>query len=397
MRVLVHDYPGHAFPVQLSRELARRGHTVRHLCFPEFQAPKGPLARRPDDPAAFDVAFLDLGAPFEKHSFVRRWRQERRLGVLARAAIAVWKPDVVLAGNAPLDVQEGSLAGARDAGAGFVYWLQDLVGIAMRKILGRKLSLPGTLVGLAYEAKERRLLRAADAVVSITADFEPLLARWGVAPARVHTIENWAAREEIVAAPRDNAWARAHGLAGRPTFLYSGTLGMKHDPGLLLDLAQAQPGCAVVVVSEGLGADWLRARAAQAPNLVLLPFQPFARLGEVLASADVLVAVLEPDAGIFSVPSKVLTYLCAGRPLLLAIPPENLAARIVTRIGAGLTAAPYDRATFLAAVAKLADDAAARAEMGAKALDYAAKTFDIAAIAARFETILGSAAGSRTR
>jgi len=397
MRVLVHDYPGHAFPVQLSRALARRGHTVRHLCFPEFQAPKGPLARRADDPAGFDVAFLDLGAPFEKHSFVRRWRQERRLGALARAAIADWKPDMVLAGNAPLDVQDGSLAGARDAGAGFVYWLQDLVGVAMRKILGRKLSLPGALVGLAYEAKERRLLRAADAVVAITADFEPLLARWGVAQARIHTIENWAAREDIAAAPRDNPWAREYGLAGRRTFLYSGTLGMKHDPGLLLDLARANPGCAVVVISEGLGADWLRARAAEFPNLVLLPFQPFARLGEVLASADILVAVLEPDAGIFSVPSKVLTYLCAGRPLLLAIPPENLAARIVARAGAGLAAAPADRAAFLAAAATLAGDAPMRSAMGAKALDYAAKTFDIAAIAARFEAILESAAGNRNR
>ena len=397
MRVLVHDYPGHAFPVQLSRELARRGHAVRHLCFPEFQAPKGPLARRADDPGGFDVAFLDLGAPFEKHSYMRRWHQERRLGALAREAIADWRPDVVLAGNAPLDVQAGSLAGARDAGAGFVYWLQDLVGVAMRKILGRKLSLPGTLVGLAYEAKERRLLRAADAVVSITTDFEPLLARWGVAAERIHTIENWAAREEIAPAPRDNPWARAHGLADRMTFVYSGTLGMKHDPGLLLDLARADPARKVVVVSEGLGADWLRARAGEAPNLVLLPFQPFARLGEVLASADILVAVLEPDAGIFSVPSKVLTYLCAGRPLLLAIPPENLAARIVARIGAGLAAAPSDRAAFLAAAAALAGDAKMRADMGAKALDYAAKTFDIAAIAARFETILESAAGSRSR
>ena len=172
---------------------------------------------------------------------------------------------------------------------------------------------------------------------------------------------------------------------------------MKHDPGLLLDLARAHPDCAVAVVSEGLGADWLRARAAEAPNLVLLPFQPFARLGEVLASADILVAVLEPDAGIFSVPSKVLTYLCAGRPLLLAIPPENLAARIVARAGAGLAAAPVDRAAFLAAAATLAGDAKMRAEMGAKALDYAAKTFDIAAIAARFEAILDSAAGNRNR
>jgi colanic acid biosynthesis glycosyl transferase WcaI len=293
-------------------------------------------------------------------------------------------------------VQAGTMRGSRACGAGFVYWLQDIVGIAMRRILGHRLSLPGTLVGMAYEWREKRMLRGSDAVVAITADFEPLLEDWGVAKARIHTIENWAAREEIAFAPRDNAWARTHGLVGKTVFLYSGTLGLKHDPSLLLDLARAQPGATVVVNSEGRGADWLRANGGSVPNLRVLPFQPFARLGEVLASADVLVAVLEPDAGIFSVPSKVLTYLCAGRPLLLAVPPANLAARIVLREAAGLAADPGDRAGFLAAAGVLAGDPATRAAMGAKALDYAAKTFDIAAIAARFDAILATAAQRRT-
>jgi len=30
MRLLIHDYAGHPFQVQLSRELARRGHSVTH-------------------------------------------------------------------------------------------------------------------------------------------------------------------------------------------------------------------------------------------------------------------------------------------------------------------------------------------------------------------------------
>jgi len=395
MRILVHDYPGHAFPVQLSRALAARGHTVRHVAFPDFEAPKGPLACRDDDPPEFDTHFLDLGEPFAKHSFLTRWRQERRLGELSAQAVTAWRPEIVLAGNAPIDVQAGTLGGARACGAAFVYWLQDIVGIAMRRILGQRLSLAGTLVGIAYEWRERRMLRASDAVVAITEDFRPLLEGWGVARARTHTVENWAAREEIAPAGRDNAWARAHGLTAAPVFLYSGTLGLKHDPSLLADLARAQPHAQVVVCSEGRGADWLKANAADLANLRVLPFQPFDRLGEVLASADVLVAVLEPDAGIFSVPSKVLTYLCAGRPLLLAVPPANLAARIVAREGAGLAADPLDRAGFLAAAARLAGDGALRAAMGAKALDYAAKTFDISAIAARFEAILAEAARTR--
>ena len=62
----------------------------------------------------------------------------------------------------------------------------------------------------------------------------------------------------------------------------------------------------------------------------MLPYQPFDRLPEVLASADVLVVILEPEAGRFSVPSKTLSYLCAGRAVLGSMPATNPAARLLT-------------------------------------------------------------------
>lgn len=62
---------------------------------------------------------------------------------------------------------------------------------------------------------------------------------------------------------------------------------------------------------------------------MLFPFQPFEQIPQVQAAANVLIAILELDAGVFAVPSKVFTYLCAKRPLILADPLENLAARIV--------------------------------------------------------------------
>ena len=36
-RILVHDWAGYPYPVEVSRELARRGHTVRHLHFMGMQ------------------------------------------------------------------------------------------------------------------------------------------------------------------------------------------------------------------------------------------------------------------------------------------------------------------------------------------------------------------------
>ena len=146
------------------------------------------------------------------------------------------------------------------------------------------------------------------------------------------------------------------------------------------------------MVSEGLGAEWLARERGDLANLVLLAFQPFEQVAETLASADVLVAILEPDAGAFSVPSKVLTYFCAGRPILAAIPPENLAARVILRQDAGRVVAPTDERAFLAAASALASDPGLRAHLGKNGLDYARKTFDIGAIGARFEAILESAA-----
>ncbi len=82
-----------------------------------------------------------------------------------------------------------------------------------------------------------------------------------------------------------------------------------------------------MVVAEGLGADWLARQkaAARLDNLILLPLQAYHALPEVLTSADILTATLEASAGIFSVPSKGLSYMCAERALLLSAPSANLA------------------------------------------------------------------------
>ena len=75
MRILLNDFSGHPFPVQLSRELAHRGHTVLHTWCASFLTPHGALGKMPGDPGAPDTFhFLAAG-------FVRR-------GCDARAAQA---------------------------------------------------------------------------------------------------------------------------------------------------------------------------------------------------------------------------------------------------------------------------------------------------------------------
>jgi glycosyltransferase involved in cell wall biosynthesis len=401
MHVLNHDFGGYPFQAELSRALAARGHRVTHAYGPSLvTTPGGTFARREGDPEGLAFVPVDLGEPLAKFSFVRRWRQERRYGRLAAALAARLRPDVVLSGNTPLDAQARLLAACRRGGVPFVFWLQDVIGVATHRLLRRKLPLLGEAVGRYYLALEGRLLRSSDAVVPITEDFRPLLRRWGVADERIAVIENWAPLAELPVRPKDSAWARARGLHDRFVFLYTGTLGMKHDPALLVRLAEAfrdREEVRVVVVSQGQGADYLRRQQAERglSNLAVQGYEPFEHVPDMMGAADVLVAVLEPDAGTFSVPSKVLAYLCAARPLLLAVPPENLAARIVTREGAGVVVPPGEAEAFVDAARRLLARPEERAAMASNARRYAETAFDIEAITDRFEAVLERVTAAR--
>ncbi len=389
MRVVVHDYAGHAFPAQLARSLARRGHEVLHLQLASFVTGKGRVEREPGDPPGLEFERVDLGGRFAKYELRRRIVHERRIGRELTTRITAFRPEVVLS-NAPLLVQARVQSAARAVGAGFVFWQQDVISAAARRVLGSRSRPLGAAAEQAIAPLERRLLRKSDGIVIIAGDFLPLLTRWGVDQERVAVIENWAPIDELPALPRDNAWAREHGLEDKVVFLYSGTLGFKHDPSLMLELARwaSRQDALVLVVSEGPGADWLAEHALPDDALRLLPYQPYERLPEVLAAADVLVAVLEPEAGAFSVPSKVLTYLCAGRPVLGAIPADNLAARVVTRSGGGIIVPPRDSRALVAAAEELLADPGRRAELGRAARAYAETTFDLDGITDRFEEVL---------
>lgn len=388
MRVVVHDYAGHPFQVELSRSLARRGHDVLHLYSASILTPQGALQRRDGDPPTFAVEPIVLPKAVDKGNLWKRREADREHGALAMKRIAEFRPDVILAANTPLDCQRLFIDHCRSEGKRFVFWVQDLIGQAAKRLLKDRLPLVGPVVGALWVRFEERLLAESDAVVVISEDFLPFLPQ-SVHP-RTTVIENWAPLAEVPTRPKDNEWSQRQGLADVPVVLYSGTLGMKHNPELLVQVALANPGARTVVVSEGATVDWLRARVAELglQNVTLLPFQPFAELPDMLGAADVLVAVLEPEAGVFSVPSKVLTYLCAGRPIVMAVPLENLAARIVAKNGAGSVVEPSDQEGFVAAVSRMLAVDGARLEAGQNARAYAERTFDIEAITDRFERVL---------
>ncbi|MEU8027506.1 glycosyltransferase family 4 protein [Streptomyces sp. NPDC049099] len=399
MRIFVHDYSGHPFQAQLSRELARRGHAVVHSTCAAYLSGKGDLGA---DVAGLRFATIGERTVLRKQAYAHRLCQETRLGVELARQVARARPGVALLSNLPIPVLAVTAAVLKRLRIPWVLWHQDITAVALQRFAAADVAGAMGVAAKVFGAAEKWAARQAAAIVVIADSFVQVHRQWGTAD-KVTVIPNWAPLDEIVPVARANAWSDEQRLSDVRTLLYAGTLGLKHNPVLLVQLAERlrQRGERVrlVVVNEGPAVPVLtEAAAARGVELTLLPFQPYRRLSEVLGTGDVLVVLLEADAGMFSVPSKTLSYLCAGRPVLGLMPADNLAARLLRQAGSAVF--PPDESSLEGAAAWVQDvlsDPEHAASLGKQSRVLAEREFALEASASRFEDILTRVTGTSAR
>ncbi|MDT4933879.1 MAG: hypothetical protein QOK11_1771 [Pseudonocardiales bacterium] len=400
MRLNLHDFSGHPFQAQLARTLAARGHEVLHGYSAQYITGHGRLEVGAQDPAGLRIEGLSAAAPMVKYSPVGRTRFELAYARAWKWQLDAEQFDVVVACNVPLFALARMRRYFARRSQPWVLWHQDVYSLGVAAEAARKLPAPvANAVRNRVERIERAQIESADAVVAIGEPFREQYARWGARRDHVTVIPNWAPLDELVPGRRDNPWGRRHGLPVEPVrLMYAGTLGRKHNPLLLLDLLDGARARGVdvtlIVVSEGVGADDLAAASAGRSDVRILGYQPAEELGDVLASADVMVALLEPDAAQFSVPSKVLSYLSVGRPTIALVPGANPCAEDVRAAG-GYVAEPDQAGAHEAAawLAMFSHDPGGFTVLGERARALAVKRFDIDLISSKFEEILVGAAG----
>lgn len=398
MDVELHDFSGHPFQAELSRSLAARGHQVQHRFSAQYVGGKGHLSSQPDDAPTLSFRAIALDLPFFKYSPWARLRFEVSYARRWMAELRSRPPHVVIACNLPLISMYLFARFARRRRLRYVLWHQDVYSNGMSDELRRR--LPGLLAALGSRVlrhMEAYCARHADHVVAIGEAFTEVYPDWRVDPEKVSVIPNWAPLDEVF--PTERANRRASDLFDDDHSLrlvYAGTLGRKHNPDLLADLLRslADRGvkASLAVVSQGEGADDLAARLrTEELSARVLPFQPAEDLPDVLGSADVLVALLEPDATRFSIPSKVLSYMAAGRPILGLMPEDNPAARDIVDSG-GFVVPPTREGAMSATtwLSGLAVDADLVSEIGDRTRKVAEAKFDIAGVTDRFDEILTS-------
>jgi colanic acid biosynthesis glycosyl transferase WcaI len=391
-RLAIVDYAGHPFQAQLSRMLAVSGKRVDHFYSRSVASGQGNLEVGVDDPEGLAFHGVQIDARVTRSLAGRRAVQEFKWGRVCISEVNARRPQVVLAANLPFIVQ---VLFAVRFGRRLILWQQDIHSHVIASVISRRSARMGRYVLNVTARVEGWTARRARGVICISSAFEATLDRWRVPASGRVVIPNWAPIDELPILPEQHLLHDILGLrAEHRVVLYSGTLGYKHDPECLVAVAKAlqrtDDEARLVVVSEGLGRDLLAQRLADDPSLplVLADYQPYDLLPGIMASAKVLLVILESDAAEFSVPSKLLTYLCAGRPIVGYLPRQNDAFTTLHTSGAGIAVDSAESAEVFAAAVIECLNLNADSNVGAAGRAYAERAFDSVAIVEKFEGAL---------
>ncbi|MFO0691464.1 MAG: glycosyltransferase family 4 protein [Myxococcota bacterium] len=224
---------------------------------------------------------------------------------------------------------------------------------------------PGPVLS-ALEWLETWLYRSAAGVVVNTRTFHDHITARGVRPESIELVYNGIDPALFKPRPKNEALLAKHGLQGRFTVAYVGTLGLAHGLSLLVDVADRlrdRSGIDFVLIGDGADREKIEAEVARRGlrNFHLLGLQPRDAMPDWIASIDVLLVMLR-DLPVFEtvIPSKIFEFLAQERPVILAAKGEI--RRMMEEAGGALVVDPEAADQLIAAIDEIVahPDAAAR-------------------------------------
>jgi colanic acid biosynthesis glycosyl transferase WcaI len=246
-------------------------------------------------------------------------------------------------------------------------------------------------------ALEKGVYGLADKIAVISDGFARNLRAKGVPERKLEVLPNWVDTDFMRPLPKDNAVSRRLGLQDKFVVMYSGTISISSNLALerVLEAAKRLAGereMLFVIVGEGLKRDAVREKAASLGlrDTAFLPFQPYPDLPGLLAGSDVLLVPLDKDKSRLSVPSKLYTFMAAGRPILGLATPDSEVAAVLREADCGPAVPPDDAAAIAAAIQTLARSPERRREQGGNARDYVVRRFAKGKILRSYEELLMS-------
>jgi colanic acid biosynthesis glycosyl transferase WcaI len=374
----------------LAMELSARGHDMLVVsAHPHYPEPNWGMRLRPYRESRDGIPILRLPLWVGRDTGAERMRQELSFA-LTQSLVAPLLPstDAIIAVTPCFPALAPAMISSRIRRTPWIMWVQDIVtdGAATTGLLDE-----GPLLKAAH-GFERMAYGSASRVVVISDAFRQNLRAKGVPGEKIVRIFNPSSRQ--VPEPIDLEAAPTH-----PQILAMGNIG--HSQGLdrIVDAFQESSeleslDAELVIAGHGVAADDVRARVQS--DRVQMPGVLYGeQLEPVLRRASIGLVSQRANVQEFNLPSKLMSYMAYGIPVIASVNPDSETARIVRDSGAGWVTDSHIPSEFAAVAAAKLEDPEALKTASRAGFDYANDNFHPQAIAAKFEAVLDDVVGNK--
>ncbi|MHA1274694.1 MAG: glycosyltransferase family 4 protein [Promethearchaeota archaeon] len=215
----------------------------------------------------------------------------------------------------------------------------------------------------------------------------------GVNGAKVNVVPNWVDTDFI--SPERNKgieFKKEFNLNSNFIVSFAGVIGYSQDMDVILEAAkelESYRDINFIIVGDGVKKQEVieRANELNLNNIHFIPMLPREKYPEVLYASDVCLATLKKEVKTPVVPSKILSIMAAGRPVVATMDLSGDAPKIIDEAKCGYALPPEDSRLLSKAILELYQNSKKRAKMGQNGRRFAEENFSIKVAAGKYEEI----------
>lgn len=252
-------------------------------------------------------------------------------------------------------------------------------------------------------ALERVAYRNAALVTTLTEGMREKIIGKGVAADKVKVFPARADDQlfDLRMSQKGDEFRRKFGLEDKFLVLHSGAMGVKQGLEVILNAAkfmQHDPKLLFLLVGDGAVRSELQCKtvAMGLNNVKFLPVQSPQAFAQMLATADIALVTQRKSVSDIVFPSKTVSYLASGCPVIASVNQESEIARVICSSGAGMVVSPEEPKALASAIQRLRFDPEALSRMSQAASEYAREHWDGARILPAMNRELMAVAGKNS-
>jgi colanic acid biosynthesis glycosyl transferase WcaI len=294
-------------------------------------------------------------------------------------ALAAGKPELIFAVSPPLGLGLTASILGRLWRVPYIFDVEDLQPDAAVELgMMRK----GAVIDFLYRVERRAYERAA-LISTLTEGMRQRIVEKGIDPAKVALFPPRADLALYTLRDRTDgsAFREKYGLQGKLIVSHSGNMGVKQGLEVILHAAEKSRGredIQYLFVGDGAMRPRLEAEA-QARNLTQVRFLPLlesAEFLEMLAATDIALITQQRVVSDIVFPSKTVTLLSAGCPVIASVNSGSEVARAVLSSGGGAVVEPENADALWKSILELSTCPELLERMGQNARQFAMESWD---------------------